>query len=342
MERPRRQARAALSANIVGSLPADSVSLTYREKRKLVLEPGSHPRGVGFLSAASGLVRVRDKLYVIADDELHLGVFAAAGDLPVALVRLLDGDLPASAKKRKALKPDFESWLVLPASDESPHGSLLALGSGSRPNRFVGALASLDARGEVSGLAKPVDLKPLYADVFERFAKLNIEGAFASGESLVLLQRGSGEDASAAIRYDLAEVTAWLAGRVAGALRACSVRSVDLGAADGIPFAFTDGAALPDGAWVFSAVAEDRDDSYTDGPCVAAGIGICGSDDVVRSFERLEPMRKVEGIEVSVVGTTAFLSLVTDADDPDRAAELGTARLELPVPVRSPDAPRSP
>ena len=311
------------------------MTLPYQETRKLALEPGSHPRGLSFLSAASGLVRVRDKLYVIADDEHHLGAFGVDGEEPLKLVRLLDGDLPASARKRKARKPDFESLLRLPASDEHPEGSLLALGSGSRPNRFVGALASLDARGDVSGRARPVDLKPLYADIFERFAELNIEGAFVTGESLMLLQRGSGAGASAAIRYDLAEVMAWLAGRRPGALPACSVRSVDLGVADGIAFAFTDGAALADGSWVFSAVAEDRDDSYDDGPCVAAAIGVCGSDDVVRSLELLEPTRKVEGIEARVVGTTAFLTLVTDADDPDHAAELGTTRVELGGPMPS-------
>ena len=311
------------------------MTLPYRETRKLALEPGSHPRGLSFLSAASGLVRVRDKLYVIADDEHHLGAFGVDGEEPLKLVRLLDGDLPASAKKRKARKPDFESLLLLPASDECPEGSLLALGSGSRPNRFVGALASLDARGDVSGPARPIDLKPLYADIFERFAELNIEGAFVTGESLMLLQRGTGVGESAAIRYDLAEVMAWLAGRRPGALPACSVRSVDLGVADGIAFAFTDGAALADGSWVFSAVAEDRDDSYDDGPCVAAAIGVCGSDDVVRSLELLEPTRKVEGIEARVVGTTAFLTLVTDADDPDHAAELGTTRVELGGPMPS-------
>ena len=141
------------------------MSLPYREARKLVLAPGSHPRGLTFLSAASGLVRVRDKLYVIADDEHHLGVLSVDGNEPVRLVRLLDGDLPAAAAKRKALKPDFESLLLLPASDESPDGSLLALGSGSRPNRFAGVRASLDARGDLRGPARPIDLKPLYADI---------------------------------------------------------------------------------------------------------------------------------------------------------------------------------
>jgi len=122
---------------------------------------------------------------------------------------------------------------------------------------------------------------------------------------------------------------AWLVGRRPGALRACSVRSVDLGAANGVAFAFTDGAALADGSWVFSAVAENRDDSYDDGPCVAAAIGICGNDDAVRSFELLAPTRKVEGIEASVVGTMTLIRLVTDADDPSQPAELGTTELAL-------------
>ena len=58
----------------------DPVALHYREERKLALESGSHPRGLAFLSAASGLVRVRDRLYVIADDEFHLGVFSVDGE----------------------------------------------------------------------------------------------------------------------------------------------------------------------------------------------------------------------------------------------------------------------
>lgn len=101
----------------------------------------------------------------------------------------------------------------------------------------------------------------------------------------------------------------------------------DLGGIDGIPYAFTDGAALPDGSWVFSAGAEDRDDSYDDGPCVGAAIGLCGGDDTLRTLDALVPTRKVEGIEARISGTTALLSLVTDADDPRPPAELGTTIL---------------
>lgn len=298
--------------------------LQYQPVRKLSIVPGSHPRGLSFLSAASGLVRVRDRFYVVADDELHLGVFDVDSTEPLRLVRLFEGDLPAFAKKRKSQKPDLESLLFLPASDESPNGSLLALGSGSRPNRFTGALLGLDARGDAPGTARQVYLEPLYADLVGRFDKLNIEGAFVAGDSLMLLQRGVGLGVSAAIRFDLADIVAWIGGRRTGALRPRSVRSFDLGAVDGVPYAFTDGAALPDGSWVFSAVAEDRDDSYDDGRCVGAAIGLCGSDDTLRSLEAIAPTRKVEGIEASVSGTTALLSLVTDADDPRQPAELGT------------------
>ena len=39
-------------------------------------------------------MRARDKLYVIADHEHHLGAFGVDGEEPLKLVRLLDGDLP--------------------------------------------------------------------------------------------------------------------------------------------------------------------------------------------------------------------------------------------------------
>jgi hypothetical protein len=309
--------------------------LTYEHVRMLSVAPGCHPRGLAFLSAASGLVRVRDRYYVVADDELHLGVFDADGNEPLQLVRLFEGNLPASAKKRKAQKRDLEALLFLPASDDSPGGSLLALGSGSRRNRFTGALLRLDARGEAVGTARQLDLEPLYADLVGRFDELNIEGAFVAGGSLVLLQRGVGRGASAAIRFDLADVVAWIEGRRAEALRARTLRSFDLGGIDGIPYAFTDGAALPDGSWVFSAVAEDRGNSYDDGRCAGAAIGLCGGDDTLRSLEALVPTRKVEGIEARLSGTTALLSLVTDADDPRRAAELGTTSVSWCDPPRA-------
>ncbi len=47
------------------------------------------------LSAASALVRVAERLFVVADDELHLGLFDLGDPAPGRLVRLFEGSLPA-------------------------------------------------------------------------------------------------------------------------------------------------------------------------------------------------------------------------------------------------------
>ena len=272
---------------------------------------------------------MRDRFYVVADDEHHLGAFQVGSSEPLRLIRVFDGDLPASPKPRKKRKPDLESLVVLPPSRGDPGECLLGLGSGSRPNRFKGALLSLDSLGDVQGPAEVIDLEPLYSDLNGRFEELNIEGAFVAMNSLVLLQRGVERGTSAVIRFDLDEVLAWLNGRTSAVLRPRSVCAFELGEVNGVPFAFTDGAALPDGSWVFSAVAEARDDSYSDGPCLSCAIGICSSDDELQMLQPLVPIRKVEGIEAAVAGSTIHLHLVTDADDPNQAAEIGTARISL-------------
>lgn len=304
--------------------------VAFDELRTLSLDPATHPRGRSFLSAASGLVRVRDRFFVIADDELHLGVFDA-GSAPLRLVRLFDGDLPESAKPRKKQKPDLEALVLLPASQAGSLGTLLALGSGSRPNRFVGAMVRLDDNGDVAGAAESVDLDPLYRSVSARVERVNIEGAFVAGDELVLLQRGgAGAGAvNAAIRFGLDSVMAWLAAGSSAELVPRAIQEIDLGHADGVPFSFTDGAALDGGDWLFSAVAERTDDAYDDGPCVAALLGIADRSGRVKTMHRLEPMRKVEGIAARVVGGWVEVHMVTDDDDPTVPAAFGVTRLAV-------------
>ena len=303
------------------------MSLNYTEVRTLTLDPATHPRGRAFLSAASGLVRMGRRHYVVADDEQHLGVFDATGEAPVQLIRLFDGDLPASAKKRKAEKADLETLLLLPPLPRCPGGALLALGSGSRPNRMRGALLGLDTLGAVLGPARVVDLEPLYEPLVARFDELNIEGAVISGDDLMLLQRGNRGGPNAAIRYSWPAILAWLEGDSSTRLKPRSVREYALGEVEGVPFGFTDATALADGGWLFSAVAEATDNSYDDGACRGAAIGIVGPGDALRSMHRLEPLRKVEGIEARLVRGKVVVGMVTDADDPEQPAQYGTATL---------------
>ena len=299
--------------------------LLPRLVRHLTLDPAPHPRGLPHLSAASGLVRVHDRFYVVADDELHLGVFSANDrfDQPVELIRVFEGVLPGAPKKRKSAKPDLEALALLPPSPIHPHGALLALGSGSRPTREGGVLLGLDAQGGIAGEPARLDLSPLYAPLHARFADLNIEGAFVADSAFLLLQRGNRSNGrNACIRYDLNQILRWLMDQQEQTPAIASLQEVQLGEINGVPLGLTDGAALPGGAWVFSAVAENTHDSYHDGACMGSVIGIVGPDGSVLAQQALHGSPKVEGVAVQVDGASLRLRMVTDADDPAIAAQL--------------------
>lgn len=274
----------------------------------------------GHLSAASGLVRVAELLYVVADDELHLGLFELAEPGPGRLLRLLPGKLPAPARARKAVKPDLEVLMLLPDLGGEAQATLLALGSGSTLGRQRGVLLGL-AQGSVP---RSIDLAPWYEPLREHFRDLNIEGGFLLDAELILLQRGNqGLAANAAVHYAWTQVEAWLCGEAAAPLPQ-AIQSLQLGVLDGVALGFTDGVALSDGRWLFSAVAENTGDSYNDGACMGAVIGLVQRDGQVRRLAQLDGSWKVEGIALAEDGS---LLLVTDGDDPQVAASL----LRLPL-----------
>ena len=285
--------------------------------------------GLDHLSAASGLVVVGRYLYVVADDEHHLAIFERGDPGPGRLVRMFEGDLPRRRKDhkdRKAAKPDLEALLELPPGAGLPHGALLALGSGSRPQRRRGALLGLGADGGLDGSRRLIDLEPLYAGLAPHIDHLNIEGAFIAGAMLCLLQRGGAESANTCVRYAWSEVARWLdAGGPAP--RALAVERYALGAIDGVPLGFTDGAALPDGGFVFCAAAEDTGNAYDDGGCKGSAIGVVDPQGRLAWIALLEPVCKVEGIALSTAGAGRELLLVSDADDRESAALLLSASL---------------
>lgn len=284
------------------------------------------------LSAASGIVVAGEFLYVIADDELHLGVFDLGGQDDGRWLRLFAGELPEAAAERKALKPDLEALVRLPPFAGYPGGALLALPSGSRPNRQTGALLGLQASGALSGDPRAVDLSALYAPLLLRFPALNIEGAVIREGELVLLQRASGAHPdNALIGFALSRLLEVLSADEELRLPelAARVTKIDLGHIDGVPLGFTDAAVLPDGRLVFSAVAENVDDTYHDGPCVGAVIGVLGLDGQVQGLERLDPVLKIEGVDARQEGAVVRLLLVTDADDRAEPGVLLSASLSI-------------
>lgn len=295
---------------------------------QLMLDPSPEAGAARHLSAASGMVVAGDFLYVIADDELHLGVFDARAQGEGRLVRILPGELPADPALRKAAKPDLEALVRLPPFEACPHGALLALASGSRPNRRTGVVLAMDASGRLGGTIFPFDLSPFYLPLEIPFPALNIEGAVVLGAELVLFQRASRMHPQSALIYlPLDDVLHAMTSSSIAAGEPTRVRIVDLGMIAGAPLGFTDAAALPDGRIVFSAVAENAEDTYVDGPCMGAAIGIIGTDGQVEALHRLEPTQKIEGVHATIHGDRIHLLMVTDADDPHVAGKLLSAEM---------------
>ena len=287
--------------------------------RDLTVDAARHPRGQTHLSSASGLVLCESRLYVVADDEHHLAYWDLDGGSDLQLHRLVPGDLPDGKKARKKLKPDLESIAVLP-------GILFLPGSGSRPNRERGFLVPLPSHGP-PGDARAIDLAPWYAPLHDEFADLNIEGAFACGERFLLLQRGNkGEQArNACIEYSLAQVLRWLEGSLPRPPQVLRITPFLLGQEEGAPFGFTDGAALPEGGWIFSAVAEDTENSYEDGACAGSALGWVDAQGHLLRMRPLYGSPKVEGIALDGRGQ---LLMVTDSDDPGIASRLLSVTLD--------------
>jgi len=303
--------------------------ITLKKLRELDLAATGEVGMPRHVSAASGLACPGSTIYVVADDELHLGAFDAAGDAPGRLLRLFDGELPTEKKARKKQKPDLEAITQLPPFGDCPNGALLALGSGSKRNRCSGALLRLDARGVIDGGPRLLGVSPLFEELERHCPALNIEGAVVIGGELRLLQRANKKHPqNAIVRYPLSAILDALAiGAVIGAIAPAAIDVVDLGAIGGIPLSFTDGASLPDGAMVFTAVAEDTEDTYNDGACLGAAIGVVAPDGAVRLLEPLDQCHKVEGVAARIDDNVVRLLLVTDADDPAIAANLFAATL---------------
>jgi hypothetical protein len=299
--------------------------------RSLSLARASQPGRPRHLSAGSGLVAAGRYLYVIADDELHLGVFPARGRAPGALVRFRAGRLPLRKKERKRRKPDYEAIVALPPFERFPAGALLVLGSGSRPSRRKGVLVALGADGAIASRPRIVDLAPLYRPIEREFDALNIEAAFVDGDRLALLQRGNKEDSrNARIRLALPPLLQALAADAPLPRSALlDITSFDLGTIAGVPLGFTDAAALPRGGFVFTAVAEDTGNSYADGACAGSAIGIVDRVGRVSALWRLKPALKVEGILVRSLRSGLRVMAVTDADDSSVAATLLQTKLSV-------------
>lgn len=298
-------------------------------KQTLVLEQASHIQRHAHLSAASGLVQVGDWLYVVADDENHLGVFNSNSVQPGILKPLFPGDLPLEHEARKAEKPDLEILTFIPRSIIYSQGALLALGSGSKKNRRQGIIAGLDNRAELNKV-EIIDLEKLYDLLEQELKKINIEGAVIAGEDLLLFHRGNKKNkTNATIRmpFDGFYKACILSNKKALSSLKLNIQDYELGAIANVPLCFTDATTLPDGSILFTAAAENTDDAYLDGKCLGSSIGIIDAKGKLQTIMPVDKTVKVEGITASVDAEKVNLLLVTDADDAAVPAHLYKAEL---------------
>lgn len=267
--------------------------------------------GRKFLAAASGIVKQGTTVYVVADDELELGIFS--GDAPGTLLKVFPGELPADHKARKAAKPDHEALTLLDKD------LLLAVPSGSTENRRRGAL--VDTRGH---RILHVDFTRLYEELAKRFKELNIEGAAVVGNKLVLLQRGNGAEAeNAIVQLDLAKVRTQASKGSVDESTLLNVRGVDLGLLDGVTLSFTDASPLPDGRMVFIAAAEASANTYDDGEVKGSVVGIIDAKGKIVEQRAMTPKIKAEGVHATLEKNGDITLLVcNDADDPTKPAIL--------------------
>jgi Family of unknown function (DUF6929) len=306
--------------------PEELPPLDLHKLRDLDVQEPSAPGRPAHLSAASGVVRRGDFVYVIGDDELHLGVFRLSSSEPGRLRRVLAGELPDDHSERSGLKPDLEALTVLPPFDGHPYGALLGLGSGSAPERDRGFVCGLAADGSIAGEPDELDLAPLYHLLREHVAQLNVEGAATMGKCLWVLHRGtSQEDSNLVVELSLERLLHSLQDDLRlDAEELEAVRRYDLGDIDGVELTFSDATPIADQLLVFTASAE-----ADDGRISGSVVGTLGLDGSVQRLRTIDRRWKVEGVHASIDTGVLDFTFVCDQDDPEAPAPLLSATMPL-------------
>ena len=286
--------------------------------------PDSSEDRPAHVRSASGAVFFGGRLAIIQDDALFVALVDGEGR--VSSVSLPPGHggrrLFDDARGNKRHKLDLEACLVLGSS-------LVVFGSGSTPERERVVLVHDD------GSVRVVDASALYAKLRARRdftgSELNIEGALAHGERVILASRGNGAPNQHGMPVDAtcclytAALQAFLEDPTRHPPPAVTdVEQFDLGHIDGARLTFTDLALDPrDGARVlYVACAEASPDATRDGPVSGVAVGVLGETPrygLVRDERGLLLTDKIEGLVARQDGT---LLGVIDVDEPLRAAEI--------------------
>ncbi len=273
-------------------------------------------------TAASGLVHLGSRYFIIADDELKLGTLSDDGTHS-ELITILPGTLPTEPKERKKLKPDFESLFYIEDPQLGGKG-LVAMPSGSKPQRFTGVFIPLTQDYKViPQKIKPFNVSPLFHSLLSRVKKLNIEGSLVSDDILFLFHRGNTEaDKNWVFKFRKTDLINTILGKtlVDAIPEPQESSSFNLGTLNGVTLTFSDSCYF-DGKIYFLAAAEDTSDAVEDGKIQGTVLGEIlsnGSFKILQTFYN----EKYEGLSLNSKGDLVEVSLVTDNDNPNVPSKL--------------------
>lgn len=270
------------------------------------------------LSAASGVVKLGERVFVVADDNYNLAEFSLQ-DLkqPGVLHRLIpDRSEGASGG------PQFESLIYLASECMPPAGALLAVPSGASADKCTGAIIPMTEDGKPN-TPKEVSFSSLYASLAQKISDLNIEGAVCGPDKVFLFQRGNSNGSRNAVielhRDRFIDCLLFFSSAESIALD--TITDCELGDVGGHRLGFTDAASLSDGRIVFTAAAEDG------GRCKGFAIGLMNSDLQVQKLKKFDRGPKVEGIFAESL-QPPLLWMIFDNAQPDQPSSLFTMALE--------------
>ena len=314
--------------------------LVYSARAPAELDRPDHVR------AASAIAAVGKHLLIVQDDASFIALWSPDGTVTAIALPVGAGGRRRFEERlgNKGDKLDLEAAVVV----EGAHGlRLVAFGSGSTLRRDRIAVVDLAVEGGRNPRVVNVELVDAagwYAELRAQTAfsgsELNVEGSVVDEDRLILFQRGNGAPrrgllpVNATGELPLGAFAAWLAAGGSGPppeLR--DVKQYDLGRAGDVPFTFTDAARLGPERVVFVASAEASPDTFRDGPVLGTRIGLLAGGPprftTLLDSSGRPSTRKVEGV-CPCSERDDRLWVVTDADRPDRPAELCEVALSGP------------
>lgn len=327
--------RTALEDSRLSAIVHHRVPLLYAEGADPGTDRPAHVR------AASGLVRVNDRIALIQDDASFVALIdpasghAQAIPLPTGEDGIRQFDRTRGNKKHKL---DLEACVAVVLHGDP---ALLAFGSGSKPRREVVAVVRFRKRGpEVGVVALPAFYAALRREQAFAGSELNVEAAIVVDDTLRLFSRGNGKTigelsaVNASCDVSLASFMAHLeAPDVVASPTPANIVGYDLGTLAGVKLGFTDATVVGEATY-YSAAAEASPDAIEDGGVTGSAIGVIDRAGAARWCAVTETSGspftgKIEGILMASPGSVRLLAVI-DMDDPGIPSELCTIELAGP------------